>query len=367
MLLFLFLNPEPRTLNPKHMSTFNQYMLSLMKDEANGPIDGIVKAVLAFLSFFYGIGIRIVDLGYSSGLRKTHKAPAPVVSVGNLTLGGTGKTPFTVFAAGHFLAEGKKPAILIRGYGKDENRMLKEELPDVPVYTGQDRVVNSFIAAKDGCGVIVLDDGFQHRRIARDLDIVLVDGISLFGNTRLAPRGVLRETVSALERADIIVVTKSGRIDEARKNEIMSYLAKVAYGKPVVMASHRPSFLSDIAGAFYPIDTLSGKKVCLVSGIADPGYFAATISGCGALVTARIDHADHHAYTMEDVREMARTCAAKGAETIVTTKKDIVKLRELDLTGIEDKLYVLNVKMEILEGKEKLIAGLNSVFSSKRS
>lgn len=348
------------------MSTFNKYMLSLMKDESKGPAASVLKTVLAVLAFFYGIGIRLVDAGYVSGLRKVHKAPVPVVSVGNLTLGGTGKTPFTVFAAGHFSAEGKSPAVLIRGYGKDENRMLREELPGVPVYSGQDRVANSLAAAKDGYGVIVLDDGFQHRRLDRDLDIVLVDGVFLFGNGELVPRGTLREPVSALERADIIVVTRSERIDEARKNEIMSYLSEVSKGKPVVTATHKASFLTDVTGAVYALGTLSARKVCLVAGIADPGYFAATVEGCGALIAARIDHFDHHAYTQADVRAMADTCAANGAEVIVTTKKDIVKLRELDLAGIEDKLFILNVKMEITEGKEKLVAGLNSVFSRKR-
>ncbi len=349
----------------KYMSIRN-YMLSLMKDERKGPVAAVMKAALTVLSGFYSVGVRLVDLGYRSGLRKVYKAPVPVISVGNLTLGGTGKTPFTIFLTDLLLSMGRKPAVLIRGYGKDENRMLREELPDVPVYVGQDRVRNAAAAAAAGCDVIVLDDGFQHRRLCRDLDIVLVDARSLFGNAKLFPRGLLREGISSLERADMFVATKIDRSDNEGRSRVKAYLEYLAHERPLIFASHAVSFLTDITGAAYPAETLAGKRVLLVSGIADPGYFAATAEALGAGVVGRRNYMDHHRYSQSEIDSLTGECREKNAEMVLTTKKDHVKLKELDLSRIEDRFFVLNVKMDIIDGKERLVAGLNSVFSGKR-
>ena len=346
--------------------SFRNYILSLMKDERKGPVAAAVKAALAVLSVFYSAGLRIVDLGYSSGVRKVHKAPVPVVSVGNLTLGGTGKTPFTVFLADLLLSMGRKPAVLTRGYGKDEDRLLREELPDVPIFVGQDRVRGASAAAAAGCDVIVLDDGFQHRRLHRDLDIVLVDARSFFGNAKLFPRGLLREPLSSLERADMFAVTKTDRSDNEGRSRVKTYLGYVARERPVIFASHDVSFLSDITGAAYPAETLAGKKVFLVSGIADPEYFRSMVKALGGVITGRRDLGDHYRYEQKDIGELDAACREKSPDMVLTTKKDHVKLKRLELSAIEEKLFVLNIKMEIIEGKELLVAGLNSVLSGNR-
>jgi len=339
------------------------YILSLMKDRRNSPADKLVKGALLLLSWVYGSAVRLIDLAYRSGIRKVTAVPAPVVSVGNLTLGGTGKTPFAVFLADHFLAGGKRPAILTRGYGGDENRMLKDEIAGVPVLAGQDRVKNALKAASSGSDVLILDDGFQHRRIARDLDILMIDGVRPFGNGRLFPRGTLREPASALERADILVVTKCDMISEAEKDRITGRLRGALPGKPLVLARHRPTFFSDATGAAYPPEHLSGRKVCLVSGIADADYLAYIVEKLGAGIAARIDFGDHHRYSPRDIAEVRRVCGRSGAEAVITTRKDQVKLRELDIPDLEGRLYVLNVVIDIIEGKEKLVAGLNSVVN----
>ncbi len=343
------------------MMSFRQYILSLMKDERNGFADVIVKGVLRFLSWIYAAAIRTVDWGYRSGLRKRYKAPVPVISVGNVTLGGTGKTPFTIFLADHFLSAGRHPAVLIRGYGEDESRMLRDELPDVPVFAGQDRVKSAACAAENGRDVLILDDGFQHRRISRNLDILLVDSVSLFGNGSLVPRGVLREPFSSLKRADIFVLTKADRIDEKCKKDIIRKLRETAGEKPIVVARHSPSFLTDVTGGAYSADSLRGKKVVLVSGIVDPDYFALLVEKKGATIVSRRDYPDHHRYARKDISSISRECAEKKAEAIITTGKDYVKIKELDISVIEDRLFVLNIVMDIVEGKERLIAGLDSV------
>ncbi|MFH1552778.1 MAG: tetraacyldisaccharide 4'-kinase [Candidatus Omnitrophota bacterium] len=345
------------------MVSLKLYILSLMKDERDGLFGVLIKGLLHFLSLVYALAISFVDWSYRSGLRRQHKIGVPVVSIGNITLGGTGKTPFAVFLADHFLNAGKKPAVLIRGYGADESRMLRDELPDVPVFTGQDRVRSARLAVESGSDVLILDDAFQHRRIARDLNILMLDSVSLFGNGFLFPRGLLREPVSSIKRADIFVLTKTDRIGPQRRESIVRELGRLAPGKPVVQTRHRPLFLTDVTGAAYPAESLSGKKVCLASGIVDPGYFAFLMERAGAVIAARCDYTDHHRYRQLDIDTISAECARKNAEAVIFTKKDYVKIRELDTSRIEDKLFVLNVAIDITQGKENLVAGLNSIVS----
>lgn len=341
-------------------------MVSLMRDRSSSIFDEVMKGLLWVISLIYGVCINIVAWAYEKGIRKRYKAGVPVVSVGNITLGGTGKTPFSVFIADEILKLGRKPAIIIRGYGKDESKMLKEELADVPVYVGQDRVRLAEEARKEGAEVIVLDDGFQHRRLERDLEIVLIDSYSLFGNGYLFPRGVLRERVTSLDRADLLVLTKIDRISNEGKDELLSLLRKLTPDKPVVLAQHRPSSLTDPTGASYSAGSITGEKVTIVSGIADPDYFEFLIKKLGGHVSVRIDYTDHHQYTQKDIEKIAKESSLAGAEKIIITKKDYVKIRELDLGKIEGKLFILNISIELLEGKENLIAGLNSLDTGSR-
>ncbi|MEA3490102.1 MAG: tetraacyldisaccharide 4'-kinase [Candidatus Omnitrophota bacterium] len=345
--------------------SFRQYMVSLMKDEYGGVPHVMVKGVLRLLSWIYSAAVKVVDLAYRSGLRREHRISVPVVSVGNITLGGTGKTPFTVSLADHFLAEGKKPAVLIRGYGNDENRMLRDELPDIPVYAGQDRVRNAFKAVNNGSDILILDDGFQHRRIARDLNILMLDGACFFGNGSLLPRGLLREPLSAMKRADMFALTKTDMIDDERRRDMVKALDRAVPGKPVVFTRHSPTFLSDATGAAYETGLLSGKKICLVSGIADPDYFAFLVRNLGAKIVARREYGDHYRYRQADIESVLAECNGKDVEAIVVTRKDYVKIKDLDISRIEERLFVLNIVIEVLEGKEQLIAGLNSVVSGQ--
>ncbi|MGB2601888.1 MAG: tetraacyldisaccharide 4'-kinase [Candidatus Omnitrophota bacterium] len=338
------------------------YFVSLMKDERDSVIDIAVKALLKVLSFVYTGAVNIVDTAYKIGLRRKYKVHVPVVSVGNITLGGTGKTPFTIFLADHFLHAGKNPAVLTRGYGKDESKMLRDELPDVPIIVGQDRVKSARWAIEQGRDVLILDDGFQHRRIARDFDILLLDSISLFGNEFLFPRGVLREPLSSLGRADLFALTKVDRISARRREKIVKRLGELAPGKPVILTRHRPSCLIDVTGAAYSAESLGGERIVLVSGIVDPDYFAFLVEKLGAEVVARLDYTDHHRYTQWDVKEMRSKYIESSAEKIIVTKKDYVKIKDLNISLIEEKLFVLDVVIDIIEGKEKLIAGLNSVM-----
>ncbi|NQT32575.1 MAG: tetraacyldisaccharide 4'-kinase, partial [Candidatus Omnitrophica bacterium] len=327
----------------------------------------LIKGLLRILSWGYAVGIGIVGWMYHSRIRKEHRAPVPVISVGNITLGGTGKTPFTMFLAEYLLQSGRSPAILIRGYGEDENRMIKDTLADVPVFVGQNRLASARSAAGNGCDVLVLDDGFQHRKLARDLNIVLVDSVRFFGNESLFPRGTLREPVSSLERADILVLTKVDQLDELERERASEKLKGLSKGKSVVQMRHKPFFLNDVTGGAYQVDSIKNEKVCLVSGIVDPDYFAFLIKGLGAEIVSRFDFDDHHQFTRVDMMKVYKRALETKADKIIITKKDHVKIKDLDVPEIEEKLFVLDIVLDIVKGRERLIAGLNSIMAGNRA
>jgi tetraacyldisaccharide 4'-kinase len=241
--------------------------------------------------------------------------------------------------------------------------MLCDELPEVPVFPEQDRVKSAKAAMDAVRDVLILDDGFQHRRICRDLNILLLDSVSLFGNGCMFPRGVLREPVTSIKRADLVVLTKIDMIDAGRKEEVVSQLKTLAPEKPVVTAKHKASFLADVTGAAYPVESLQGSKVFLVSGIVDPDYFEFLVKNAGATIAARRDYTDHHRYSQKDIDDMYNECFKRGFEKIIVTKKDFVKMKDLDISSVEDKLFILNIGIDIVEGKERLVAGLNSIYS----
>ncbi|MDP8298643.1 MAG: tetraacyldisaccharide 4'-kinase [Candidatus Tantalella remota] len=347
------------------MGAIRKYILGVMKDERTGWADRIVAGILRVVSWIYGLAVRVVDWSYRSGIRKVCHVSVPVISIGNITLGGTGKTPFAILVSEYLLRRSMRPAVLIRGYGNDENRMLKDESPDIPVLSGQSRVASAELAIEKGCDVLVLDDGFQHRKIKRDLNIVMVDSVFGFGNEAIFPRGLLREDISSLLRADTFVLTKTDMAGEEKVNEISGMIKKIAPGKPVVLARHKAVSLSDVTNAAYSTASMRDKRVCLLSGIGDPSYFEFLVKKEGAVVVGRIDNEDHHHYNRLDIRKTYKMCVDERAEMVIVTRKDHVKLRELDISEIEDKLFVLNIETDIVKGKEDLIAGLNSVISDQ--
>ncbi|MBU1083798.1 MAG: tetraacyldisaccharide 4'-kinase [Candidatus Omnitrophota bacterium] len=349
------------------MDSLKMYLLSVMKDKRQGVIPFILKGALRVISWVYAICVALVDQAYRRGLREEYSAGVPVISVGNITLGGTGKTPFVILLADHFISRGAKPAILARGYGRDEDRMLRDELEGVPVFSGQDRVRAAQSAVRNGNDIIILDDGFQHRRIKRDMNILLLDAASPFGNFALFPRGVLREPRSALKRADMIVLTKTDKTDEYAKEILIKKIKALAPGVPVIITRHNIIHVKDVTGAIYSPKSLSLSKICAVSGLADPDYFNLMISRKGAKIALRFDFSDHYAYRQKDIDRILRRCREAGVEKIITTAKDYVKIKGLDISGIEDKLFIVDINIDVTEGREKLNAGLNSISPGARA
>jgi tetraacyldisaccharide 4'-kinase len=331
------------------------------RDLVSGRCRGIVPTLQRFglraLSWPYGLGVRLRNLAYDRGWLKVSRAAVPVVSVGNLTLGGTGKTPCVEYVARFYRERELRVAILSRGYGSagghnDEAMVLEENLPDVPHLQGPDRVALAATAVEElESEVLVLDDGFQHRRLARDLDLVLVDATDPWGHGHLFPRGLLREPRSSLRRAGVVVLTRCDQADDLGR--LRAEVSRLAPNVPIAETTHRPFALVNADGETQPLETLAKRPVAAFCGLGNPEAFRRTLTGCGADVCAFRTFPDHHAYTRADVEELSNWAGRLATDCVaVTTQKDLVKLR---LTRLGERpLWALQVRLHVENGREAL-------------
>lgn len=301
-----------------------------------------------------------------------NKLPSKVISIGNLTLGGTGKTPAVIAVAQEAKKRGHNPCILTRGYkGKakdisfvsrgegpllspleagDEAYLMAETLRRVTIIKGRDRF-KAGIAALDNAqlaivnlqapALFILDDGFQHWKLHRDVDVLLIDATNPFGNGKLFPEGIMREPFSAMKRAHIFVITKA---DMAARGAITAITGKIKQfnrDAPIFTASHKPAGLITASGEIRDLDSLRNKRIYAFSGIANPAYFQSTLTSSGGQITGARKFRDHYAYKQKDLDEMRRE--AQGLE-IITTEKDLVKLRGLNMP---DNLSALRIEFSI--------------------
>lgn len=305
--------------------------------------------VLLVISYIYGFAVRLRNSLYTSGMIKPFRLDSRVVSIGNITVGGTGKTPMTVFIAELLKARGKRVVILSRGYkggskgvavvsdgndiflgpdqAGDEPYLMAERLKGVPVVVGADRIKSGLLAVKKfSPDFIILDDGFQHIRLARDLNILLVDANEGFGNWYLLPRGILREPVEGIGRADLALV-KGGDLRGRDSNTLKGS------GIPVFGFTYAPvRVLSLNDDTDKGIGFLKGKKALAVAGIANPESFFRLLEGLGVIIAKRLTYLDHHSYTQEDI-EMIKD-SSREAQIIITTEKDGVKLKGLSIYAL---------------------------------
>jgi tetraacyldisaccharide 4'-kinase len=260
----------------------------------------------------------------------------------------------------------EKTAILIRGYGEDEWKMLEERTGKhgIKVFVGRNRIKRAKEALRYGADTLILDDGFQHRPIRRDLDIVLLDSTNPFGNRRLFPRGILREPLNSLKRADIFVLTK---VDKAGENipALTDEIKKIAPGKIIIKAVHKPKDLFDIAsGEEKELTLITGKTVCALSAICDPSYFRHTIEKRGVSIGLEFAFPDHHPYSKRDLSGIFKECERKNISLIITTEKDAVKLKNLvPAPGVGTvKILALRIELEIVEGEKELDDSLHRLY-----
>jgi len=349
------------------MSDRTERVLALMRGEGRGLRASAARAGLLALSWLYAIGIRVYWLMYRAGLLKRVRLRPVVVSVGNLTVGGTGKTTTIQFLARALTTAGLRVAILSYGYraanrdsvgivsdsegirmspdeAGDEAVLLASSLPGVPVLIGRRRVVSGAVAEERfRPDVLLCDDAFQYWRLHRDVDLLLVDAVEPWGYGHVLPRGLLREPKGQARRADAILMTHSDLVDPARADSLRRELEDT--GRPVWTARHAPRGLSLLDGSpGGDLGVLAGCGVLAVSSLGDPASFEATLRGLGAVVTP-MRFADHHRYDSEDIRRVEGTALEKGL-MIVTTAKDAVKVRRF---VAPDAWRVLDITLSVDE------------------
>lgn len=331
-----------------------------------GPGPSALRMALALLAAPYGVATTARNALYDRGLFRQHTASIPVVSVGNLTLGGTGKTPLVAWVARLLAADGRRPAIVSRGYGappgaeSDEAAELAILVPGVPHVADRDRCRGVAAAAVRGADVAILDDGFQHRRLRRDLDIVALDASDPFGCGRLVPRGLLRESPAGLARAGLRA-HPCRRPRAQQRAEIRAAVTRARRGRPPAIwleTDHRPVATRTASGRIEPLAALTSRRSAAFCGIGNPAAFRNTLGECGLDVAGFRGYADHHAYTPTDCEAIAAWAGALGVDRIVTTLKDLVKIRRDELGGIP--LVALEVAIEPLDDQESLATAITA-------
>lgn len=371
------------------------YLYRLVHDEERGVFAAFLLAILRILSSVYGAAINLRLLLYQRGLLTRHRLPCRVISLGNITVGGTGKTPTAQKLAAIIRDMGFKIAVLNRGYRSewqgevgvvsdgrhiymtageagDEAYLLAKNLPGVPVLIGKNRVLSGkYAIEKFGADVVILDDGYQHWQLARDFDIVLIDALNIFGNSYLLPRGTLREPLRNLDRADAVLLTRVDQSHNDASATIRSTLARYNDKAIIVESVHSPQGFSEVENWYkdatadiLPPDTLCGAKILAFSGIGNPSSFEQTLSGLGVELIAAVRYPDHYDYSMTQMQRLMQQAFDVGADALVTTEKDAVKIpAEFIHSHRTLPVYVLTIQVKVVDGNQEFLDYIRQIIA----
>ncbi|RQW88309.1 MAG: tetraacyldisaccharide 4'-kinase [Geobacter sp.] len=344
------------------MTTFDRYFRELWEGKRYGLGDKLIVAFLLPAAFVYSLVLRLRGFLYRRGILPSFSLGVPVISVGNLSVGGTGKTPMSVLIARQLIARGKRVALLSRGYGGaggsavrivsdgsrillpvseagDEPVLLARSVPGLIVVTGSDRYRAGLEALKQfQPDIFLLDDGYQHLRLQRDLNILLLDAARPFGNGWTLPSGLLREPRSAVRRADVVVYTRSDR----------AMVCPEIPGIPTCRSAHHLSGVISLSGGTHSsFSIFAGKKGVACAGIADPDTFFDALIREGLDLAASLAFQDHCRYDRSERAEISRAMKEAEADYLITTEKDAVKLTEFQ--DIPDAVYAAVLTLEIID------------------
>jgi tetraacyldisaccharide 4'-kinase len=341
--------------------------VKVLSGEKRGPGAAAVRLAAAMVEPFYATGMLLRNKFFDAGILRTHALHRPTISVGNLTTGGTGKTPMVRWLAGRLRKEGRRPAILARGYksakgnGGDEQLMLQRTLNiagetpiEVLVNPNRVRAAAAALQRDPGIDVFILDDGFQHRAAGRNLNLLMISAPEPFGFGHVLPRGLLREPLGGIGRADAIVLTHSDQVSPQALAEIEQTIHRYAPSAPTYRAIHAHVGLlhGDQSPQRLPIDMLRQTPFFAFAGIGDPVRFEQQLSQWGEACRGKRWFADHHAYTTADLAALRRTAADAGAQVLVTTEKDWAKLASLDGVGGKMPLWRIELAMRFVSEDE---------------
>jgi tetraacyldisaccharide 4'-kinase len=364
-----------------------QFYRKLISGQSSGPGAPLLRFFLRIAAQVYSTAIRLRNSLYSKGQLKTYRANAPVISIGNITTGGTGKTPLVIWLCNQITKNLKLKtqnygcAILTRGYKTtknlklktqnyvDEPAILNKSCPQAKVIVNPNRVEAAGEAVnKFGAKVLIMDDGFQHRRLHRDLDIVTIDSIRPFGYDKMFPAGLLREPVTALKRADAVVITRCDQITGAKLTRIEEKLHSVNPDMLIAKSLHDPVCAKSIDDKEISIEELKNKKIFAFCGIGNPDAFLNTVKGLGAELAGSKVYNDHHHYTNNNISDIYEEARYLNADLILTTQKDWFSTQyAIRSTQYEIPFAYLEIELKFLAGEDKLKQLIENALAGKIS
>jgi tetraacyldisaccharide 4'-kinase len=344
----------------------------IVSGRRSGAGAAMARGVLRLAEVPYTAAVNWRNRRFDRAHSAVERVGVPVVSVGNLSLGGTGKTPMVEWIARWYVSRNVRVGLVSRGYGatnghkNDEALELELALPGVPHLQNPDRVAASrAVIAEFGCQLIVLDDGFQHRRLARDLDVVLLDASAPFGFEHVFPRGMLREPIDGLDRAGVVCLTRADLLDAEERAAICRRVARFAPQAAWCEATHLASGLVNAEGRSSPTASLAGRRIAAFCGIGNPAAFRRSLESLGGEVVWWREYPDHHAYSAADRAEIIAKVGATDAAMVVATRKDLVKL-PIETLG-ERPFWALAIEMQFIAGGpefERTLAGVTPPAAS---
>lgn len=355
-------------------------LLEIISGRRQGVCAAMTRAFLWALTPIYRFGVRRRNRRFDTGKIAVSKVDVPVISIGNLTTGGTGKTPLVIWLCRQIRQLDRRVAIVSRGYGaarntdrtskpNDEAMELGQRLPDVPHLQDPNRVDSAKIAIEElETEGIVMDDGFQHRALARDLDIVVVDATEPFGLGHLLPRGLLREPVKNISRADFVVLSRCDQVSHEEIGRTQAQLKRYCPNLPIAKTKVQPAKWMQYDGQekdlskFTPSPSSSkgGAEVFVCCAIGNPDSFLNTVSSTGVTVVGQSFYPDHHLYGRADIETITDAAIQCGAAAIVCTHKDLVKIGVNQFKGMP--IYALVAEIVFLEGEAELLAAVKSTL-----
>ena len=344
-----------------------QAYLDLISGNRRGLAAAFSRAGLTLISGPYALAVSLRNLACDVGLARVHPAGIPVVSIGNITTGGTGKTPFAGWVARWYRERGVRVCLVSRGYGaelgapNDEALVLEQLCPDVPHLQAPDRVRSAQVAREElASQLILLDDGFQHRRLARDLDIVLIDALNPFGHGHLLPRGLLREPRRGLRRARQLVVTRVDQANPAALSRLRTELHALHPRADIAEVAFPITGLISAAGRRETLGILRQQRIAGFCGIGNPASFEASLASAGAELIAFQAWADHQVYGREEIAQIESWLRQQRPQLVITTQKDLVKIQSECLAGVP--LWALEQGVQVTAGGEELERNLAAIL-----
>jgi len=332
----------------------------------------LLRAAMWLPSLGYAAAMRVRSFCYNRGLLKVHKAAVPVICIGNITTGGTGKTPLVIWLAEVLRQRGLRCAILTRGYKtrkgrlSDEPAILTKSCPDAKVVVNADRVAGAKKAVEEyGAQVLVMDDGFQHRRLARDLDIVAVDATCPFGGAHVLPAGLLREPMKAFKRAGAVVMTRSNQASALHVHLAEERIRSINPNAAIARSVHVPVGVKMLKGMSLAVESLKGQNVYAFCGIGNPDGFFGMLEQMGVQLVGKRVYDDHYDYSVEDIKGICQAAAEVGADVVLTTQKDWAKtaLGASHEGGEGIVLGYLDIRLEITDGTDRIMELIDRVVS----